>query len=144
MRHSRRAVTRANRADNRRANFAANQIFVVAKIARTLEAKLEKIRTGADILENYVVEDNGLSYATIGQGLCIYKGKLLMPTGLGTPEYPSYLFVWDLNKKRPVEVLDMGLGTTGELEDCAHFKGNRYLVQGQHGLFEMVYKGKKK
>ena len=100
--------------------------------------------TGADILENYVVEDNGLSYATIGQGLCIYKGKLLMPTGLGTPEYPSYLFVWDLNKKRPVEVLDMGLGTTGELEDCAHFKGNRYLVQGQDGLFEMIYKGKKK
>ncbi len=88
-----------------------------------------------DALENYVVEDHGLRYATIGQGLCIYKGKLMMPTGLGTDKYPSYLFIWDLRKKQPVEVLDMSIGTTGELEDLAHYKGNTFIVQGQDGLF---------
>lgn len=96
--------------------------------------------TYADMLENYVLEDHGLSFATIGQGLCIHKGRLMMPTGLGTEKYPSYLFVWDLAKKKPVEVLDMSLGTTGELEDCAHFRCNRYLVQGQDGLFLLKYK----
>ncbi|MBP5521223.1 MAG: hypothetical protein J6X82_02240 [Bacteroidales bacterium] len=96
--------------------------------------------TKDDIIDTYVVEDHGLAYATIGQGLCIWKDKLMMPTGLGTPEYPSYLFVWDLKNKRPVEVLDMSIGTTGELEDLAHFKCRRFLVQGQDGLFEMKYK----
>jgi len=64
----------------------------------------------------------------------------MMPTGLGTPEYPSYLFVWDLKHRRPVEVLDMSLGTTGELEDLARYKCGRFLVQGQDGLFEMRYR----
>ena len=113
---------------------------------RVIKFRLPKISEGDvvftndDIIETYTVEDNGLAYATIGQGLCIWKGKLMMPTGLGTPEYPSYLFVWDLKNKRPVEVLDMSLGTTGELEDQAHFKCKRFLVQGQDGLFEMKYR----
>ena len=113
---------------------------------RVIKFRLPKISEGDvvftkdDIIDTYVVEDHGLAYATIGQGLCIWKGKLMMPTGLGTPEYPSYLFVWDLKNKRPVEVLDMSLGTTGELEDLAHFKCKRFLVQGQDGLFEMKYK----
>ena len=113
---------------------------------RIIKFRLPKITEGDvvfgkdDVIETYVVEDHGLKYATIGQGLCIWKGRLMMPTGLGTPEYPSYLFVWDLKNRKPVEVLDMGLGTTGELEDLAHFKCNRFLVQGQDGLFEMKYR----
>lgn len=113
---------------------------------RIIKFRLPKITEGNvvfgkdDIIETYVVEDHGLKYATIGQGLCIWKGRLMMPTGLGTPEYPSYLFVWDLRNRKPVEVLDMSLGTTGELEDLAHFKCNRFLVQGQDGLFEMKYR----
>ena len=113
---------------------------------RVIKFRLPKISEGDvvftkdDIIDTYVVEDHGLAYATIGQGLCIWKGQLMMPTGLGTPEYPSYLFVWDLKNKRPVEVLDMSIGTTGELEDLAHFKCKRFLVQGQDGLFEMKYK----
>ena len=113
---------------------------------RIIKFRLPKLSEGdvvftkKDILETYVVEAHGLSYATIGQGLCVWNNKLMMPTGLGTPEYPSYLFVWHLKKKQPVEVLDMGLGTTGELEDLAHYKCNRFLVQGQDGLFELKYK----
>ena len=113
---------------------------------RIIKFRLPRISEGDvvfgkdDIIETYTVEDYGLKYATIGQGLCIWKGKLMMPTGLGTPEYPSYLFVWDLRNRKPVEVLDMGLGTTGELEDLAHFRCNRFLVQGQDGLFELRYK----
>lgn len=113
---------------------------------RVIKFRLPKLSEGDvvfgkdDIIETYTLEDYGLSYATIGQGLCIWNGKLMMPTGLGTPEYPSYLFVWDLAKRKPVEVLDMGLGTTGELEDLAHFRCNRFLVQGQDGLFELKYR----
>lgn len=113
---------------------------------RVIKFRLPKLSEGdvvftnKDIIETYTVEDNGLQYATIGQGLCIWRNKLMMPTGLGTPEYPSYLFVWDLKHKRPLEVLDMSRGTTGELEDLAHYKFRRYLVQGQDGLFGMKYK----
>ena len=113
---------------------------------RIIKFRLPKLSEGNvvftkdDILETYTVEDHGLKYATIGQGLCIHNNKLMMPTGLGTEAYPSYLFVWDLKNKKPVEVLDMSLGTTGELEDLAFFKCGRYLVQGQDGLFEMKYR----
>ena len=113
---------------------------------RVIKFRLPKISEGDvvfgkdDIIETYVVEDYGLAYATIGQGLCIWNGLLMMPTGLGTDKYPSYLFVWDLKNRRPVEVLDMSLGTTGELEDLAHYKGNRFFVQGQDGLFELKYR----
>ena len=94
-----------------------------------------------DALENYVVEDYGLSYATIGQGLCIHKGRLMMPTGVGSTAYPSWLFVWDLKKRAPVAVLDMGNGHThGELEDFAHYRKHQYLIQGQEGLWLMEYR----
>ena len=115
---------------------------------RIIKFRLPKISEGdviftnKDIIETYVVEDYGLLYATIGQGLCIDKGRLMMPTGLGTDKYPSYLFVWDLKRRRPIEVLDMSLGTTGELEDLAHYRGKRFLVQGQDGLFLMSYKNR--
>lgn len=95
--------------------------------------------TDDDLLENYVIEDHGLRFATIGQGLCISKGRLLMPTGVGSQKYPSYLFIWDLASKKAVDVLDMSIGTTGELEDIAWYKGKRFLVQSQDGLFEMKY-----
>ena len=107
-----------------------------------LSAGKEVVLRPEDALENYVVEDHDLRYATIGQGLCIHKGKLLMPTGLGTKEYPSLLFVWDLRKQRPVTVLDMSKGTTGELEDMAHYKKKQYFVQGQDGLFLLEYPDK--
>lgn len=114
---------------------------------RIIKFRLPKLSEGSevvftkdDIIETYCVEDYGLSYATIGQGLCISKGRLMMPTGLGTENYPSYLFVWDLKRRKPVEVLDMSIGTTGELEDLAQYKRGRFLVQGQDGLFEMKYK----
>lgn len=113
---------------------------------RIIKFRLPKLSEGDvvftkdDIIETYCVEDYGLKYATIGQGLCISKGRLMMPTGLGTESYPSYLFVWDLKNRKPVEVLDMSLGTTGELEDLAQYKCGRFLVQGQDGLFEMRYK----
>jgi hypothetical protein len=113
---------------------------------RVIKFRLPKISEGDvvfgkdDIIETYVVEDYGLAYATIGQGLCIWNGLLMMPTGLGTDKYPSYLFVWDLKDRKPIEVLDMSRGTTGELEDLAHYKGNRFFVQGQDGLFELKYR----
>lgn len=104
-----------------------------------LSAGKEVVLRPQDALKNYVVEDHGLKYATIGQGLCISKNRLMMPTGLGTEQYPSYLFVWDLKKKSPVAVLDMSKATSGELEDLAWYKKNLYFIQGQDGLFLMKY-----
>ena len=53
-----------------------------------------------DALENYLIEDYGFRFATIGQGLCIWKGVLYMPTGFGYDKYPSYMFCWNLKKKK--------------------------------------------
>ena len=89
-----------------------------------------------DALENYTIEEvSSFKFNPIGQGLYIYKGKLYMPTGIGTEKHPSILYVWDL-KKRSMKEIDLSGCTTGELEDIALY-GNRFLIQGQDGLFSV-------
>ena len=92
----------------------------------------------SDALENYLIEDSGVTFATIGQGLFVRRGRLFMPVGLGTAQYPSYLLVWNLKKRRMEKVLDLGDGTHGELEDLSFYKG-RYYLQGQDDLFWLKF-----
>lgn len=97
-----------------------------------------------DALENYLIEDSGFTFGTIGQGLCIYKNHLLMPTGLGKEDAPSYLWVWNLKTRHMDDVLDLGAKTQGEPEDLMRVKGNHYLLQGQIGVFTLDYKIRKR
>ena len=89
-----------------------------------------------DALENYLIEDSGFTFATIGQGLAIKDGKLYMPTGFGTEDFPSRLYVWNLEKKTMDVAMDLGDMTVGEPEDAAFWKGH-LVISGAEGIFVM-------
>ena len=110
---------------------------------RIIKFRLPKLSDGSfvvlrpqDALENYLVEDvSGYRFNPIGQGLCIYRGRLYMPTGLGDVDNPSVLYVWDL-KNRSMRSVDLSAGTTGELEDISR-RGRYLYIQGQDGIFRV-------
>ena len=110
---------------------------------RIIKFRLPKLSDGSfvvlrpqDALENYLIEDVSLyRFNPIGQGLCIYRGKLYMPTGLGDADNPSVLYIWDL-KNRSMKSVDLSAGTTGELEDISR-RGRYLYIQGQDGIFRM-------
>lgn len=87
-----------------------------------------------DALENYCIEDYGFSFATIGQGLYIRKGRLYMPTGFGSEEFPSRIYVWNLEEKKMELEMPLGTFITGEPEDLGMYKGN-LIMTGIDGLF---------
>ena len=87
-----------------------------------------------DALENYLIEEvSPFRFNPIGQGLYIHRGRLYMPTGIGTPENPSILYIWNL-RTRTMESVDLSESTTGELEDIS-LRSRRFYLQGQDGLF---------
>ena len=89
-----------------------------------------------DALEDYLIEEvSSFSFNPIGQGLFIHKGKLYMPTGVGKPDKPSILYIWDL-QNRSMEVIDLSTVTTGELEDISYW-GKYFYIQSQDGLFRL-------
>jgi len=110
---------------------------------RIIKFRLPKLSEGErvtlrpeDALENYTIEEaSGFSFNPIGQGLLIKGSKLYMPTGVGTPEYPSILYIWDLRKKQ-METVDLTKETTGEFEDIG-LDGRDFIIQGQDGLFRV-------
>ena len=93
------------------------------------------ILTPDDALENYCIEDYGFSFATIGQGLYILGDRLYMPTGFGTADFPSRLYVWNLKTKHMDKAMEnLGDYTTGEPEDLGYYKG-RLIMTGIDGIF---------
>jgi hypothetical protein len=111
---------------------------------RVIKFRLPKLSDGRsvvlkseDALENYTIEEvSGYKFNPIGQGLDIRSGKLYMPTGFGTSEQPSILYVWDLRKKKMTSI-DLSKVTTGELEDIAVLGSKCLLLQSQDGLFRV-------
>lgn len=91
----------------------------------------------SDLLENYLLEDTYTkTFNPIGQGLFVRNGILFMPTGFGTEAHPSYLYAWDLKRRKMTQIIDLIKSTQGELEDCAFYKGN-LILQGQKGIFKL-------
>ena len=111
---------------------------------RVIKFRLPKLSDGRsvvlkseDALENYTIEEvSGYKFNPIGQGLDIRSGKLYMPTGFGTEDQPSILYIWDLRKKKMTSV-DLSVVTTGELEDIAVLGSRSLLLQSQDGLFRV-------
>ena len=123
---------------NRFCAFFVLLCFCVVVSAQTSEylGKMVVLRP-EDALENYTIEEiSGYKFNPIGQGLDIRSGKLYMPTGFGTEEQPSILYVWDLRKKKMTSV-DLSKVTTGELEDIALLGSKCLLLQSQVGLFRV-------
>ena len=106
------------------------------RLPKLSDGKLVVLKS-EDALENYTIEEiSGYKFNPIGQGLDIRSGKLYMPTGFGTEEQPSILYVWDLRKKKMTSV-DLSKVTTGELEDIAVLGPKCLLLQSQDGLFRV-------
>jgi hypothetical protein len=61
-----------------------------------------------------------------------------MPTGVGKPETPSYLYVWDLNGRYMRNVLDLRTATHSEMEDSSMYDGY-LIIQSQDGLFKIKF-----
>ena len=89
-----------------------------------------------DALENYLIEEvSDFRFNPIGQGLYIHRGKLYMPTGVGKPDRPSILYIWDL-KRHKMEVIDLSAITTSEFEDISKY-GKYFYIQAQDGVFRV-------
>jgi len=95
--------------------------------------------TDKDLLETYLLEDTyNAPFMPIGQGLFVHNGLLYMPTGVGKPETPSYLYVWDLNGRYMRNVLDLRTATHSEMEDSSMYDGY-LIIQSQDGLFKIKF-----
>lgn len=96
-----------------------------------------------DIIENYLIQDYDKSYphVQIGQGGVVAGNCLVMPTGVGSSQYPSVIYSWDLKNKKMVSVLNMQSEVPFEFEDCDFFQNKMYIqcnegVQGRMKIME--------
>lgn len=93
-----------------------------------------------DLLEKYFMEDYGIesSFQPVIQGACVRDGLLYMPTGVGTEKRPSILYVWDLNKRKMRNAIDLQKAIPVEMEDCC-FVGNYLMVQCQKCWYRLSF-----
>ena len=104
---------------------------------RMMTFRLPRLSDGAvvhlhpeDALDNYCIQDLDPRFPSrqIGQGACIIKDWMIIPVGIGTPQQPSILYVWNLRKKRLDGIYDFREQVPAEFEDCAPY-GNALLMQ---------------
>lgn len=95
-----------------------------------------------DAIDNYVIQDFDNRYPSkvIGQGACVYKGCLIMPTGTGNKNNPSIIYVWNLKKKTLKNILDLRGQLDKEMEDIDFYKGNAYIQTNGMGMVMLKYK----
>lgn len=101
-----------------------------------------------DIIENYLIQDYDKSYphVQIGQGGVVAGNCLVMPTGVGSSQYPSVIYSWDLKNKKMVSVLNMQSEVPFEFEDCDFFQNKMYIQcnEGAQGRMKIIeWKDKK-
>jgi len=89
-----------------------------------------------DMLENYTIEDYGYKFATIGQGLFVWKDRLYMPVGAGSEEYPAFLYVWNLRTKKMEVAEDLNYSGMGEPEDMSRFR-SKFIISSVNGLYQI-------
>lgn len=97
------------------------------------------ILTEADALEFYYIEDYyNKPFNPVVQGAYVKNGLIFFPTGVGKPETPSILYVWDTTKRSMQNELDLTKATFKELEDCSEYKGS-LIIQAQKNLFKIDF-----
>ncbi len=103
---------------------------------RIMVFKLPKLKEGRvvilkkeDILENYLIQDYDKSFphVQIGQGGVIAGNCLVMPTGVGSQQFPSVIYSWDLKNHRMVSTVNMQAEVPYEFEDCDFFRDKMYI-----------------
>ncbi len=104
------------------------------------EGKPEKVWLhDSDAIESYSFEDTytgGMNAVTQGAG--ILNGLLYMPCGYDTPDEPSILYVWDLEKRKMDKELNMTGIFAGEFEDCSvNYPGYLVLQANSNHIYFM-------
>jgi hypothetical protein len=119
-------------------NNPANKHRIIAfRLPKLSEGSMVTLKN-EDILYTYLLEDTYTEpFMPIGQGLCIRGDLLYMPTGFGTPEKPSILYIWNLAERKMEQVVDLSLCTESEFEDCDFWRG-QMLIQSQKGLWKLL------
>ena len=97
--------------------------------------------TADDAIENYLIQDTDSRYPSkvIGQGACVWNDYLLMPTGLGSEEAPSIVYVLDLKTKKLRNILDLSKTLTSEMEDIDFYQGDAYIQTNGRGIVKLDY-----
>lgn len=93
----------------------------------------------SDALENYTIEDCGCSFATIGQGLYVWKERLYMPTGAGNDKNPARLYVWNLRTRKMDVVEELAYADMGEPEDISRWR-DLFIISSSKGLYTISIK----
>lgn len=110
---------------------------------RVIIFHLPKINEGKDVhlrateaVDNYLFQDSDSRYPAevVGQGACVYDNCLVMPTGLGSKQAPSILYVWDLKNKSLLDVIDLSGKLDHEMEDVDFYGGNAYIQTNGRGI----------
>lgn len=114
---------------------------IVFRLPKLSDGELVTL-TRADAIDQFYLEDtlNRNINPTIGQGLCITNGKLFMPTGYGTKERPSLMYVVDIFTHRVTNIIDMRKSTSNEPEDCDVYNEECLLLQMVDGtIYRMEF-----
>ena len=98
--------------------------------------------TANDALENYFIQDKDTRYPSkvVGQGACVWKNYLLLPTGFGEEDTPSIIYVLDLKTRTLRNILDLSKTLTNEMEDIDFYKGDFYIQTNGRGVVKLKYK----
>lgn len=102
--------------------------IMIFKLPRLKEGKTVVLKK-EDILENYLIQDYDKSFphVQIGQGGVVAGNCLVMPTGVGSPQFPSMIYSWDLKNRRMASVVNLQAEVPFEFEDCDFFKDRMYI-----------------
>lgn len=97
--------------------------------------------TADDAIENYLIQDTDSRYPSkvVGQGACVWNDCLLMPTGFGSEEAPSIVYVLDLKTKKLRNILDLSKTLTSEMEDIDFYQGDAYIQTNGRGIVKLDY-----
>lgn len=99
----------------------AENRYIVTRLRKPPLAEPFVCLTGADILEQFLLPFDIL----FTQGGMIAGDKLFYTFGLGTPQYPVGLRVYDLTNRRVCGRLDLSASVLGgeEIESCCFYNG---------------------
>lgn len=127
--------TIANTADGNRYRI---MVFSIPHLSDGKEVHLR----AADAIENYFIQDTDSRYPSkvVGQGACVWNDCLLMPTGFGSEEAPSIVYVLDLKTKKLRDILDLSKTLTNEMEDIDFYQGDAYIQTNGRGVVKLTFR----
>ena len=99
--------------------------------------------TANDAIENFFIQDRDTRYPSkvVGQGACVWKNCLLLPTGFGKEDTPSIIYVLDLKTKKLRNILDLSETLKNEMEDIDFYRGEAYIQTNGRGVVKVRING---